>query len=113
MKTPYGLLAGTYRTTRRGKFQCHVVDFIGPDRVRVQWQDHAGCESVIKCADLDRLPQANNPPHGLNWGTFRTFKDGGTCRVDRHFNVALLSVTLSDDPRPRYIHPNALEPITE
>jgi len=113
MRTPYGLLPGTNRTTRRGKFECHVVEFIGPDNVKVQWHDTLGGESVVSCKDLDLLPQANNPPHGLNWGTLRTLKDGGACRVERYVNCALVSVQHIGDGSRVWARPSHLEPITE
>lgn len=112
MKTPYGLLAGTNRTTRRGKFECHVVEFIGPDSAKVQWHDKLGGESMVGCKDFDPLPQANNPPHGLNAGTFRQLRDGQTCRVSQYVNSVLVKIDVTDRG-PRWVRPSDLEPITE
>jgi hypothetical protein len=111
MKTPYGLLPGTHRTTHRGLFPCDVVEYIGPSSVRVEW--HADREmTVIPTNTLDHLPRTSNAPHGLNAGTFRTFKAGGQCRVVGHVNGTLVQVATLPGGL-RWVHPACLTPIQD
>jgi hypothetical protein len=111
MKTPYGLLPGTHRTTRRGLFPCDIVEYVGPSSVRVQWYDDRDV-TTIPTNRLDCMPQAGNAPHGLNAGTLRAFKEGGYCRVVRYVSGALVLVT-TQDATPHWIRPSTLMPIQD
>jgi hypothetical protein len=111
MKTPYGLLPGTHRTTQRGQYPCDVVEYVGPSSVRVQWHDDRDV-TTIPTNKLDHLPATHNPPHGLNPGTMRAFKAGGCCRVVQYVNSTLVKVGVRD-VGPRWVHPACLIPIQE